>query len=85
MIGSVREEEIRPRMPGRALLASSSSSSQRPRENEGRQEKACAIAAYSVKLTKSQLGPDTPMAECDVSWEILSKFRWYNKIECALD
>jgi hypothetical protein len=38
-------------------------------------------ATYWVKVTKSQFGPETPMALCDVSSVILSKFRWYSSIE----
>jgi hypothetical protein len=38
-------------------------------------------ATYCVKVTKSQFGPDTPMALCDVSSVILSKFRWYSSME----
>jgi hypothetical protein len=38
-------------------------------------ERHGAKATYCVKLTKSQFGPDTPKALCDVSSVILSKFR----------
>ena len=32
------------------------------------------VKTHSVKLTKSQLGPETPIIECVVSFAILSRF-----------
>jgi hypothetical protein len=40
---------------------------------------------YSVKLTESQFGPETPMAEWDESFLTLSRLVWYKRIERALD
>lgn len=39
---------------------------------------------YSEKLTRSALGPETPRAEWDDSFVILSRFDWYMRIDLAL-
>ena len=48
-----------------------------PKTTGGKDPSYCALSrTYSVKLTRSQLGPETPIMECDVSLEILSRLVW---------
>jgi hypothetical protein len=40
---------------------------------------------YSVKFTKSQFGPETPIIECEESFAILSRFVRYVRIDRPFD